>query len=333
VDLVNRALSRLAAMPGVEAAALTASVPFSYSIGDNVKRERAAADSGVPATGAWVSGGYFDVMGIPLVAGRSFAQSELMAQPYPLVAIVSETLARRLFGGENPVGRRIFSDAGDNRADSLGFEVVGVVRDSRWASLRDEGRGPLIYLPVRYTSAGLGVFVLLRTVPGVRGLDVTIRREMADIAPTLPLLELYTLRQRIDRHLAQERLLARAFAALAAIAVTLAAIGLYSVIAFSVAQRRREIGIRMALGARVRAVMRLVFGQAGRLVVLGLLPGLATAVLASRLVASRLFGVTALEPAVYATAALAMLAVAAGAVFVPARAAARVDPVIALRSE
>ncbi|HET7564583.1 MAG TPA: ABC transporter permease [Gemmatimonadaceae bacterium] len=332
LEILQRSLQRVRTIPGVEAAALGPVAPFMNTITGRAKvGEAPVSDSGIPATSAWVSTDYFKTLGIPLLAGRPFDESEMfwsLGRRTHAEAILSTTLAHRLFGNVNPIGRTVATALPGPPA-----EVIGLVDDSRWSSLVNDGGGPMQYYPVPNIIATTGATFLVRSSLPPGALRTAVQRAVADVAPSIPLYDIKSLRQRIDATVSEQRLLARLLSAFTLLAVALAVVGLYAVIAFSVAERTRELGIRIALGARSEQIVRMVVRRGAWLGAIGIAIGIGGAVVLSRVVASQLFGVSALDPVVYLLAAALLFALVLLASIIPARHATRVDPVIALRAE
>jgi len=272
---------------------------------------------------------FFETMGIGLVAGRDFNESDLSPQS-PLVAIVNESFARRAFGDASAVGQHL-----KQRNDLI--EIVGVARDSRYTSVRDE-TPPTVYQTFLQTRTGRGqmaLYVRLATAPGATLLQV--RQAVQDIDPNLPLFDIHTLTEEMGAVLIRDRLIATLSTVFSVLALLLACVGLYGLLAFSVVQRRAEMGIRMALGANRADVIWTVMREALILVAVGILVGVPVALLLGRVAANRvsglLFGLQATDPLTIAAATIVMALIAAGAGYVPARRASRVDPMVALRTE
>jgi predicted permease len=273
-----------------------------------------------------VSAGYFRALGVPLLAGREFTAADRAGSPK--VAIVNEAFAKKFNLGRNPIGKRMSEETKPGAA--LDVEIVGLVRDAKYASVRDSVP-PLFFTPYLqdttvgtlafYARTGLEPAQLLRAVPGV------VKRVDAN----LPVEELRTLPEQARENTFLERMIGTLAGAFAALATVLAAVGLYGVLAYTVAQRTREMGVRMALGAAAADVRRLVLGQVGRLVLVGGLVGLAAALGIGRAARSLLFGLAGHDPAVIAAAAALLAGVGFAAGYVPARRAARVEPTRALR--
>jgi predicted permease len=284
--------------------------------------------------------GYFQTLGLPLLLGRDFTPEETSNEPEKSakVAIINETMARYYFGTANPLGKRfgwgnpqlgseerpgLRFDRGDPRR----FEIIGVARDAVYSDLRDKPRH-LIYFPGQN-----GDYIVVRTAGAAKPLIATIRREIQSIDRRLEISDLFTAAQRLDRELFLERILAKLTGFFALLALLLACVGIYGVMSYNVERRTHEIGIRMALGAQRRDVVVLILRETLMLVLIGVTIGLGAALGATRLIANLLYDLTPNDPPTIALAAFLLLAVAALAGYLPARRAARVDPMVALRHE
>jgi putative ABC transport system permease protein len=324
-------VSRIAALPGVQSAAAISFLPLA---GGGIGTSFFRTDRPDPAPGQAptadvrpVTPGFFRTMGIPHVMGRDFASADRADSP--LVAVVNETLVRRYLGGENPLGKRlnVFLGPPDRRL----FEVVGVVGDIKLASLDGEVR-PTVYLAHPQFTIPVMTFVA-RTegnpellVPGVSAAVHGIDRE-------LPLADVRTMDAVVDRTLARPRIVAVLLTAFAVMALALAAVGVYGVMAYSVAQRTQEIGVRMALGATTDSVFGMVIGDAFRLVGIGVGAGLVCAAGLTRLLTTLLYETEPLDPITFMVTAVLLTVVAMLASFVPARRGTRIAPNQALRAE
>jgi predicted permease len=274
-----------------------------------------------------VSPNFFTAMEIPLVAGRSFSPRD--DEKGPKVAIVSHAFSRRYFADANPVGRRIAFGANPNAPRSE-IEIVGVVRDAKYTTLR-EAEPVTIYLPAPQMLEGVANYYV-RTASDPAAIAPAIRAAVREIDPTLPVIDLRTQEQQIDRRNSQERLFARLSGFFGVAALTLACVGLYGLMSYLVLQRTREIGLRLALGARPAQVLRMMLRESFALVGVGLVVGAAVAYGVRRFVESMLFGLTAADPLTYTVVAGVLIAVTLLAACRPARRAARVDPMTALRA-
>jgi predicted permease len=270
-----------------------------------------------------VGEGFFDTLRIPLVAGRTIEQRDL--GPNAEAVVVDELFVRRYFPDGNPLGRRFGLDP----KDSSRHEIVGVVGNSRYNNLRGVAV-PTVYEP--YRPGGTIHFAIRTTMESAR-LATAVRQAVAAVDPAVPLTEFHAQTGLIDRLLRTERLLGFVSGAFGVVALTLAAIGLGGVLAYAVARRTGEIGVRMALGADAGTVIRMVLGDSLWMVGTGVLLGLPCAYAIARFLRTALFRLEPLDPRTAAFACAALLAVALVAAWVPARRAASIDPVIALREE
>jgi predicted permease len=328
--LVRRVTERVGEIPGVEGVSVGQIVPFSGGfIGRPVLAEHqagTAAETGPPIVPySVVSPGYFDAVGLSL-AGRDFAWTDdERGRP---VAIVNETLAARLWPGERAVGKRLFLPLRDR---GPAFEVIGVARDSRYVS-PTEAQHPFFYLSVAQ-SYRPRLTLHVRTAGDPASLAPAVRQAIRDAAPAVPAFNVTTLDAHLRRALSRERLLAALFSGFGAVALAIAAVGIYGVLGFAIARRTSEIGVRMALGARRRDIITMVARQGSAMVAAGLALGLGAALLLARVVEAFLFGITPGDPMAFMSAAGLLTLAAAAATAVPAWRASTVDPVAALRAE
>jgi predicted permease len=316
-------LDRLHALPGVRSAAYVLVVPFGgWRGGMNIVPR--PGDKPVQVDFNAVSAEYFQTVGIPLVRGRAFDARD--REGAAGVVVVNEQLARRFWPGEDPIGKQIETEQPKRLA-----EIVGVVRDGRFRGYRADVN-PCFYVPLaqRYFSA---MNLEVRTAVNPGRLVAAVRHEIQSLDRDLIVPEVQTLRSFRDAGLGQERLSAALLSGLGILATLIAAIGIYGVLAFAVAQRTREIGIRMALGAASRQVMRSVLFDAMALIGTGVAIGCVAALALVRFISSLLYGVSSTDPAVYAGTAGILIPVGALASYLPARRASRVEPVVALRCE
>jgi predicted permease len=320
---------RLASVPGVASASLAEIVPLS---GDNsmssihVEGYEPKVDENMNPNFNEVSPGYFRTMGIPLLLGRDFTlQDKLGAHQ---VAIVNETFAKRFLGTGNPLGRR-FGYRGEGSAD---VEIVGIVKDGKYNTLRDEKRS-FVYIPYQQDPELANISANVRTLAPPEGLMPALRHEIANIDSNLAIWDLKTMESQVNESLFAERVTAILCACFGALATVLAFIGLYGVMAFSVARRTRDIGIRMALGAGRARVLRMVLKEVAWMCLIGIGLGVLLSIGLSRYLVSQLYGVTPTDLLTLVFAALTMMCVSLVAGFLPARRAATVDPTIALRYE
>ena len=271
-----------------------------------------------------VSPDYFKTMEIPLVAGRGFTDRD--NQTAPKVVIINETAARKYFANENPISLRF----GTSVEKSSDLEIVGVLRDTKYEGVRQDV--PATMFVPSLQSRPATVFQV-RTAGDPAQTVGAIREAVRQVDPALPLMDVSTQAEQIDKNLQQERVFAQAYAMFGGLAMLIASIGLFGLMSYSVARRTNEIGIRMALGAESRHVLRLVMSESMTLVLLGIVVGLAAALAAGRLVTALLFGLAATDAVSLVAATLVMLMVSSLAAYLPARRAALVDPLVALHYE
>jgi predicted permease len=326
-DLYARLRERLRAVPGVRNVSLSQPGLLTGSESSTAiyLEGRTYGERGDPVFQLTVSPEFFETMGIPLLAGRAFTERD--DQKASKVAVVNESAARRYFGEAGAAGRR-FGRRRENRNE---IEVVGVVRDVRYNRLR-EAPPPTVYWPYLQRCCP-GVVFEVRTASDPSGFVPSIREAVRQVDPNLPLMNVATQAESIETRLNQERLFARAYALFGGLALLLASIGLFGLMSYNVARRTSEIGVRMALGATRGAVLGLVMRESSVLVGLGVAIGLIAALGAGRLVRTLLFGLEPTDATTIAAAIAVMVAVSAVAGFLPARRAARVDPMVALRYE
>jgi predicted permease len=277
-----------------------------------------------------VSQRYLETMMIPLLVGRQFNEND-DAQA-PRVAIISETLQRRAWPNENPIGKRFtIGRPTDGDAYLPSIEVIGVVRDIALRYPLDPA-GPALYLPLlqNYRS---GMALQLRSTINPEQLAAAVRREAGALDPNLPVYRVALLEDHFTAALTPQRLLTQLISGFGLLALALAGAGLYGSLAYSVSQRTQEIGLRIALGAQGRDVLRLVVLDGMKLMILGLAIGLPASYGLTKLMKSYLYGVSLTDPLTFAVISATLLAVALAACYAPARRATKVDPMIALRSE
>lgn len=276
-----------------------------------------------------VSDGVFQTFGISLLQGRTFNEGD--NETAPQVALLNETAARFYFGDRNPLGARLsFKRA---KAAAAVYQVIGVVRDSRYNSLREPDTR-MVYLPMRQALDQLGRLMLAVRGEG-RAIDLTtaVRNELRVAGNDILLTHLTTLNEQVDQSLLQERLLATLALFFGLLALLLASIGLYGVMSYDVARRTNELGIRVALGARKVDVLKLILRQGMGLVGIGVGSGLIAAVSLTSLVSNQLYGVPANDPLTLCGVVLLLVGIALLACWLPALRATQVDPLLALRSE
>jgi predicted permease len=318
-------LDRLSALPGVRSAAVAQDPPFGGGLARSVFLEGATSerDRTLVQVNA-VSPDYFATLGIAVERGRGFTTADTAGAP--LVVVINRTMADRFWASQDPIGKR-FKFFGDQDYTT----VVGVARDAKYNGLVEQPQ-PFIYQPMRqaYNPAAS---VLVRGRGDASGLATAVRAEITALDRNLSLTGVQTLADQVDLALSPQRVTVGLLTAFGALALLLAAIGLYGVASYGVAQRTREIGVRMALGARQRDVVALVVRQGMLLVASGLATGLALALLLAPAIRSLLVGIAPFDPVTFAGTAALLALVAGVATYLPARRAARIDPLIALRYE
>ncbi|HYW99952.1 MAG TPA: ABC transporter permease [Candidatus Elarobacter sp.] len=325
-------LARLHVQPGLQDSALAAPLPmdrqgaanFGFSIVGDPPLPPGKSPTADYAT---VSPDYFRVMRIPLLRGRFFSEQDSPSNPK--VAIISETLAQRYFPNQDPIGRQMRFGFPPNR--NVLREIVGVVGDVRDVALSRKP-GPMMYVP--FVQAPLwGGEVVVRSSLSASGVTAGIRQAVHSIDHDLPVTDVEFLADALGQSISQERFRTLLLGSFSTIALILAAVGIFGVISYFASQRTHEIGIRMALGAQQRDILRLILGQGMKLALFGLGVGVAAALLLTRLMASLLYGVSATDPLTFGAVAIILLGVALTACYIPARRAIRVDPMVALRYE
>jgi predicted permease len=329
--LYDDLLARVRTLPGVSAASLTTSSVISGGWdqeGVKVEGYQAGPDENMSPNAAIVSTGYFATMGIPFVAGRDFTEQDTASRSK--VVIINETMAHYFFGSKDPLGKKISTD--DDPKAPFDREIIGVVKDAKYVRLSEAPRRHF-YAPLAQEPRLFDMTLQVRTSGDAEKVGDLVRAQVHDLDANLPLYATTTLEIQIDDSLTQERLLTWLSSLFGLLATLLASLGLSGVVAFSVARRTREIGIRMALGAQPGDILRNVVGHMAFLVTAGMAVGLAAAYGLSRLLGSMLFEVRSADPLAFAGACSLLGVVAGIAAYLPAQRATQVDPVVALRYE
>ena len=321
---LQRAFERIQSLPGVKSVAATINPPLlnawgmGYFVPDHENSPTQIADN------AYITPNYFHTMGISMLKGRDFLDAD--STKGPPVIIINQAMARKHFPDENPIGKRIQVGGGDR-------EIVGVVADVKTRGL-ELVSNPMLYLPYsqKLTIATFLTFVVSTKINplSLAGLS---EKEITDLDRNLPVADVQSMEQIVSASLAQRRLTMLLLGAFAVLALLLASIGIYGLLAYSVSQRSREMGIRVALGAQQNEVLTLIIGEGMKLALAGAVIGLAGALALSRLMRSLLYEVTPSDPATFCGVSILLLAVALIACWLPARRAGKVDPMVALRHE
>jgi putative ABC transport system permease protein len=326
-------LERLSALPGVETAALTSNLPLAAERQEGkltftVEGQSADEQQRNPfVNDIRISPNYFQAMDIPLVAGRTLTEFDMAATER--VGVISQRLAERMFPNQNPIGKRL--KVGDLFSQSQWTTIVGVARNVKHEDIAGDG-GLDLYVSYQQVSES-NMYLLLRTKSAPLNLADAATRAVWASDPEQSVFNVATMEARIADTVWQRRLSGTLFLVFAGLALALAAIGIYGVMSYTVSQRTREIGIRLAMGAQIRDVLKLVIGQGAKLIGVGLAVGLLLSLAASRLITGLLYRVSAFDALIYLIALLALGVIALLACWIPARRAAKVDPMIALRME
>ncbi len=354
VNLNRQTLERLESLPGARAASLASFSLLSGSgMNSNIVVDGYAnrPDEDMDCHRLWVGPNYFATMGIPLLQGRDFGPQELQPQggvpayqptanqkpqpsptpSAPLAAVINQTMARYFFRDENPLGRRFRVQNGP--LQGIPIEIIGVIKDAKYYNLREQTPRTYYLSYFQRPHEEQAGTMLMRSFADPASTTTAIQRAVREIDSQAQVVNLRTMNEVVDRSLMQERFVAQLGSFFSLIALLLAAIGLYGLMSYAVNQRTHEIGIRMALGARPRDVLQLTINQGMRLALIGIGIGLGGALALTRLVETLLFDVSATDPLTFTRIALFLAFVALLACWIPARRAAKVDPITALRTE
>ena len=318
----NELLARVRTLPGVESASASGSLPMRTIELTTFHLEGQSDEDARSADMASVRDDYFKTMGIPIVEGRGFSPQDL--QPKSKVVVVGETLAKSLWPGQDPLGRKIII----SRTSQDAYTVIGIARDTH-----DLGLDAPPTATVYRIAAPQHLFVILRTAGDPKLLAKPLREQVAALDEDVPVSDIRPMQEVVESTFQDRRFQMWLFVIFSSLALGLAAVGLYGLLAYIVSAHTREIGIRMALGAQVTDVLQMVIRQGLTLALVGAMVGLAAAGALSRLMSKLVFGVKTIDPVTYAATAGILILVAACACYIPARRAARVDPMVALRCE
>jgi putative ABC transport system permease protein len=319
-------LTRIQALPGVQSAALASFVP----LGGTTRRLPLQVEGHPPYEKGkdpiveitLISPEYFQTMGMQMRSGRPFTMRD--GAESPQVAIINETIARRFFPNQNPIGQRLVSFV-------IPKIIVGVVGDTRHFGL-DRDTNPEVYLPY-LQDLNMTMNLVVRSAIDPASLTGAIRKQAQAMEPNEPVNQIVTMDKRLSDSVAPQRFQMLLLSVFAAVALVIAMVGIYGVISYAVSQRTHEIGVRMALGAQAKDVLKMVIWRGMRLTMIGVAIGLAAAIALTRVMKSLLFNVSATDPATFALIALLLIAVALIASYIPARRATKVDPLQSIRSE
>jgi putative ABC transport system permease protein len=331
INFWQQLLTRVSAIPGVESAGVGTVLPLTD---DHNRTDITLEGFPLPTPGEFphpdyheISAAYTSALGIPLLRGRTFTDAD--NETAPQVALINSTMARRFWPNEDATGKRF--SWGRPNPDRKWVTIVGVVGDTKLYGLDKPARLE-VYVPYRQQPVN-GMNLVVRSAVDPASLTSAIHAAVASIDKDQPVFNIQTMREIVDNSISTRRLTLVLLGLFSALALVLAAIGIYGVMAYSVALRTQEIGIRMALGAQHHDVLRLVLGQGARIALFGVLIGLAGAAALSRFLSSLLFSVSANDPITFLGVAVLLIGVALFACYIPARRAMRVDPIIALRYE
>lgn len=327
----NTLMEKLRVIPGVQHAAVAANPPFltGWQEGFLPEGMPEPPPGQLPSVEMSVIGGdYFAALKTPLLRGRNFIAED--SKTAPPVIIIDQTTAEKFFPGQDAIGKRVRLQTASE--GQKWREIVGIVPRLKVYGFAAQASMPQAYLP-QTQQPNTGLTILLRTAALASSLERTLRQIVASLDPAQPIFDLKTMQERVEETWAAPRLMAFLLGAFAVLALSLAIVGIYGVMAYNGLRRTREIGVRLALGARRRQIVTMMLQQGARLLGIGLLVGFAGAIGLSRLVRSVLFEVNASDPFTYLTVTLLLATAASLACWIPARRAARVDPMITLRSE
>jgi putative ABC transport system permease protein len=330
VPFYNELLRRVSALPGVESAAVAGNLPFTYN-GDSTfiaieGRADPPPDQRLDVVYRAIGPGYFSTMGIKMVQGRDFNEQDKSDSVQAVV--ISEKTARHYWPGENPIGKRL--KPGSTTSEIPWREVIGVVKDTRQNDFVAPPKMQMYFVHSQINSFVPNALVV-RTSIDPLSLATSVRNAVWSIDKDQPVSNIRSMDEIISEAVARQRFSMLLLGVFAGLALVLAAVGIYGVMSYSIAQRTHEIGIRMALGAQRSDVLKLMVGQGLRLVVVGVVIGLAAAFILTRLMTSLLFGISATDPTTFITISLVLMSVALLASYIPARRAMKVDPMFALR--
>jgi len=326
---IDRLMPRLAALPGLKSVAVGSNLPLDVGLQGTefkVAGEPVNSTNSPHTHVSIVSPGYFQTLGISILQGRDFSASD--TRDTPGVVIINNDLARKYFGTQNPIGRRI--EMGFR--DGVPLEVIGVTSDVRQTGLQADPY-PGMFLPYSQYQASVPLVFVIRSANDPGAVAAAVRQELRFVDSQLPIYDVKTMDQVLYTVTARPRFLTFLLVVFAGVAVVLAAIGIYGIMSYTVAQGTREIGIRAALGAQRRDLLQMVLSKGLKLTLIGIVLGVAGAFGLTRLMSNLLFGVSATDPLTFAGVTALLVIVALVASYLPARRATKIDPLLALRHE
>jgi putative ABC transport system permease protein len=328
----DRLLERIRALPGVVSAGSARGTPFS---GWNIHTTVTVEGGPPPRTGQElltlnlvVTPGYLETIGVPILRGRGFAATD--RDSVAPVGVVNERFVKDVLRGADPIGKRV--KLGSPESTAPWVTIVGVMRDYRHYRL-PEPMDAAVFLPYAADPRATQMLAIRTSLPDPYAIVPAVRAAIRELDPTVPAYRVQTFEDVVSRSLWRQRLQGQVLGVFATLALVLASVGLYGVIAYAVAQRTRELGVRVALGATQRHVLALVLGQGARLTLVGVAIGTAGALALTRVLASLLYGVEPTDPVTFLAVPTALAAVAVLATYAPARRAMKVDPLVAMRAE
>ncbi len=330
-EMFRTLLDRLRQIPAVRIASMTGIIPLGNMAGSTLIHVDGFQPKNDDDATVWVDAAsprYFETIGTRMVAGRDFGASETRFSPK--VAIVNEAVAARFYAGKNPVGQTFALDDQGNPGEK--YEIIGVVKNAKYQSITEESSETIFFSAAQQTNVSSGTIYVLRTNGPTAAVIPVVRSAIKDMNGLIA-FNFNTLNGLVDNSLSRPRLLAQLSIFFGMLALLLAVVGLYGTMSYSIERRRNEIGIRIALGAARPRVLTMILGEAGRIVITGVIAGVLIAAAAARWISSLLYGVTPTDARTYALAAAALTLVALGASAIPAWRAARLDPMEALREE
>lgn len=331
IDTYFRMESSVNGLAGVQSATLSSEALLAHDAENDCFRPTGRAPGTDDQDHPWINrvgARFFETFSIPILYGRGFNSRD--TSHAPKVGVINQRLAKSLFPQANPIGRTLSACSPNAKPETI--EIAGVSGDAKYYDLREEPP-PTLYLPYTQNDDAEGMTFEVKTAASEESITAEVRQAIRAIDPDLPLLDLRTQTQQIDATLSQERVFATLTAGFGVIALLLAAVGIYGIMAYGVERRTNEIGIRMALGARAEAVLAMILREAFWLAALGIALGIAGALAITRLLASMLYGLKPNDPLTLGLAAVLLLVIALAAGFRPAFRASRIDPMQALRHE